>query len=337
MAGKIFRRNKGNEPASSIEALGSDNSEASGNPIEDIVPADEDKDGLTGPEAAVAQAHHDVDFSDLDEGDLEAASRGYVAQDPETKVPDSVVATPPSNPPATSLSPYARQLVLKGFESLQRIPSASLSENYRSQLLFFRDIVNNMHKAGVRGLARMMSTSVGLLATDARGKIDALMLLRHLMRQAVWQASVDINRIRTLAKRRGQRPFGEDEVRDAPLGMDGMSDHSDAIAGVRGSQELIEYTEDDIIDGLTETNGFLSAYADALCDTENDRIYYGLESGLQYIDVPGLVPGSWVGVFSASEAIDIQLVKNQESQVRRDAERTLRRREALLALENLAR
>jgi hypothetical protein len=114
--------------------------------------------------------------------------------------------------------------------------------------------------------------------------------------------------------------------------MDGISDHSDAIQGVSGSSESVEFNEADIISALVEVNGFLSAFADTICDDANDRLYFGLESGLSYIDKPGPMAGQWVGVFDPDEAVDIQLIKNTESQMRRDAERTLRRKAQLAAL-----
>jgi hypothetical protein len=345
MAGRIFTRNKNKLSEATSQALGTDgNSDDNGDGTYDLEDeASAGAEGLTGPEAATAAAHHDPDFSDMDEPNLDGvsaaeATAGYVAQGNDNAQAAEAQAPQQAAPtrraiPRTLLSPYAKQLVLKGLESLQRIPSASLSENYRSQLLWFRELTDQVHKANIRGETKILATIIGILAVDQRGKIDALSFLRHIMRQSVWQASVDTVRLRNAAKRTsGARPYGEDETRPAPMGMEGMSDHSDAIAGVRGSSEQVEYDEDTIIDGLTEVNGYLTTFADTLCDSENDRIYFALENGLQYIDVQGLVPGSWVGVFDPVEAIDIQIVKNHESQGRRDAERTLRRRQALAEL-----
>jgi hypothetical protein len=298
-------------------------------------------EGLTGPEAATAAAHGDFEDDDLTQvfGPVTpVAPHSHVDFGDEQRIgdPDTVPAPAPQptvqQTTSLRIEGLAKQYVLKGYESLQRTPSASLSDNYRSSLLHMRDIVNTIHKAGVKVIGRITATVVATLAVDQRGKIDAVSFLRQIMRQSVWQASVDIARYRR-AESKAQRRFGEeDDARDAPYGMDGISDHSDAIQGVSGSSESVEFNEADIISALVEVNGFLSAFADTICDDANDRLYFGLESGLSYIDKPGPMAGQWVGVFDPDEAVDIQLIKNTESQMRRDAERTLRRKAQLAAL-----
>ena len=283
--------------------------------------------GLTGPELA-AEARDASDLSDMDDG---FAGDGYVNPDAEP-APSTALHIPPHTAVATTLDGLARQYALKGLEAFQRTPSPGLSDNFRAQLLHFRELIKEVHNHNVRGLGRIMATMVTVLATDQRGKIDAVSFLRQIMRQTVWQASVDIDRWRRAEAKGTARKFGEDGDRDAPLGMDGMSDHSDAIQGVAGSSESVLFNEADVMAALIEVNGFLSAFADAICDDQNDRIYLGLESGLQYLDKPGLIAGSWIGVFDPEEAVDIQLVKNREAMAKRDSERNTRRRTQLAML-----
>ena len=325
---RIFRRNPSKTQLSDAvsDALDTD---ATSNIADDSVTAG-GTDGLTGPETSVAAAHGEFVDDDLAAvfGDTDSVPpHSYV--DPDNTPPPAKAEVPLTA--SAAIDGLAKQYVLKGFESLQRTPSPNLSDAYRAQLLHLRSMVNQVHKAGVRGIGRLTATIVGVLAVDQRGKIDAISFLRQIMRQAVWQASVDIARYRA-AEAKGTRRIGEDEDRDAPYGMQGMSDHSDAIAGVRGSSEAVEVNEADAIAALVEVNGFLSAFADTLCDDENDRLYLGLEDGLSYIDKPGLMAGSWVGVYDVEEAIDIQLVKNQEGLAKRDADRAERRRAQLASL-----
>lgn len=323
MAGKIWQRKRDRNETNDGELIA--------DPTVNVKDEATAGDGeLTGPELETAKAHHDDDFADLDDLDTQT----YV--NPDGIQPPASLATQPAaaSTPLTAskaIDGLARQYILRGYESLQRTPSPSLSDNYRAQLVHLRNIVNQVHKAGIKGIGRITATVVGVLAIDQRGKIDAVMFLRQLMRQAVWQASVDISRARR-AEQQGQRRYGEDEERAAPMGMAGMSDHSDAIAGVTGSSEAVTVNEADASSALVEVNGFLSAFADTICDDENDRLYLGLEDGLAYLDKPGIIAGSWVGVFDVDEALDIQLIKNQESMAKRDEQRAARRATQLKAL-----
>lgn len=318
MAGNIFRRNK-NKLSDAIE------SELSNDPTANVADEASAGDGeLTGPELEASRSHDD--FSGMDDWNSTEGNTQVVG-DPDTAPRP---ATPLTASPA--VDGLAKQYILKSYESLQRTPSAGLSDNYRAQLLHFRELVKAIHNKGVRGIGRITSTVVGVLAVDQRGKIDAVMFLRQLMRQAVWQAAVDVDRARRAESKAQRRAGEEDETRAAPMGMDGMSDHSDAIAGVRGSSEAVDYNEADAMSALVEVNGFLSTFADAICDDANDTLYLGLEDGLSYLDKPGVIAGSWVGVHDVDEAIDIQLIKNQEGLAKRDAERAVRRREQLAQL-----
>lgn len=329
MAGKIWQRLKGQNPDNANEDQDND-------PVANIPdPATAGDDGLTGPELAAQQAH-DSDFQAEQDGDDPGTT--YVTPDNDGGPGPQPVVPNPSTPDIAAagkrnIDGLARQYVLKSYESLQRTPAPSLSANYRAQLLHFRDLVGQCHKAGIKSIGKLTATIIAVLAVDQRGKVDAKIFLTQLMRQAVWQASTDVERWRRADERaNASRNFGEDDQRDPPMGMAGMSDHADAIQGIPSSSESVLISEDDALDALTEVNGFLSAFADAICDDENDRIYLGLEDGLPYLDKPGQIAGSWVPVHDEGEALDIQLIRNAESMARRDAERAQRRRVQLAQL-----
>jgi len=322
MAGRTWLRGKRNSDDNSND----EQQDQTANLVDEASAGDGE---LTGPELAAEQSHDLSDLSDMDEGtDPGEATAAYAGQGDEPKP----LNIPPHTAAAPTLDGLARQYALKGLEAFQRTPSPNLSDNFRAQLLHFRELIRELHNHKVTGLGRIMATMVGVLAIDQRGKIDAVSFLRQIMRQAVWQASTDIERWRRAEAKGTARRFGEDEDRPAPMGMEGMSDHADAIQGVGGSSEAVLFNEADCLAALIEVNGWLTAFADAICDDQNDRIYLGLEDGLQYLDKPGLIAGSWVGVYDPEEAIDLQLVKNREALAKRDADRAQRRRVQLAQL-----
>lgn len=234
------------------------------------------------------------------------------------------------------LDRLSKSYLAAAVDSLRRIPATALSEQFRARLLTYRHMIGKLVASGrVKGEAQIIVNLVAALAVDGSGKIDAIVFLRQVMGQVMWSASMDVARLRRPAPER-------DEKRDAPLGMDNMSDHSDAIAGIAGPDTNPAATLDevDVYSSVESIHGFLSSVGDTLAENEDERLFLRLESGLSYmderIDDPNFAGGArWEPVYSLEKAMDLQLVKNQESLVKREAQRAARRAEQLRKLGEL--
>ncbi len=233
------------------------------------------------------------------------------------------------------LDPLTRDYLAKGVDSFRRVPNLKLSEGFRARLETFRQLLSECVRRGVKGEVRQIATVVSVLGVDGAGKVDAIVFLRQLMGQVMWAGSIDI------AKLRRPKP-GRDEQREAPWGMADMSDHADAIQGFVGpdTNPRATMTEDDVYGALAEVNGLLTTIADSLCDTDGDREFLNLHSGLSYLDEPVADPMApngvrWEPVYELERAVDIQLVKNNEARQRRERENATRRAGALAKLAEL--
>lgn len=234
------------------------------------------------------------------------------------------------------LDKLAKNYLAVAVDSLRRVPATALSEQFRGRLLVYRHMIGRLTQNNrAQGESKIIAGVVTALAVDGAGKIDAIVFLRQVMGQILWSASMDITRLRKPARER-------DEVRDAPLGMQDMSDHSDAIAGIAGpdTNPLAVLDEVDVYSAVESLHGFLSAIADTLADTEDERLFLRLGAGLSYMDEriedPNVAGGvRWEPVFDLDIALDLQLVKNQESLKKREAQRGARRASQLKKLAEL--
>ncbi len=224
------------------------------------------------------------------------------------------------------LDRLAKNYLALSIESLRRVPATALSEQFRGRLLTYRHMIGRLVASGrVRGESAILVGVVAALAVDGAGKVDAIVFLRQVMGQVLWSASMDITRLR-------KPPQDRDERRDAPLGMENMSDHSDTIAGIAGpdTNPTAMLTEIDVYSAVESLHGFLSTVADTLADNEDERLYLRLESGLSYcderIDDPTMPGGArWEPVYDLDVALDLQLLRNQESLKKRELQRADRR------------
>lgn len=224
------------------------------------------------------------------------------------------------------LDKLAKGYLSQAVDSLRRVPATALSEQFRGRLLVYRHMIGRLVASGkAKGEAAIVVGVVGALAVDGAGKVDAIVFLRQVMGQIMWSASMDIARLRRPTRDR-------DETREAPIGMRDMSDHADTIAGIAGpdTNPTAVLDEVDIYSSVESLHGFLSTVADTLADTEDERIYLRLESGLSYADEridDANFPGGakWEPVFDLDKAMDLQLVKNQESLKKRELQRADRR------------
>lgn len=226
----------------------------------------------------------------------------------------------------------AKNYLAAAIDSLKRTPNAGLSMQFRSRLETFRVMVTECVRAGVKGEPAIVAAVLGALAVDGPGKIDGIVFLRQVMGQVLWSGSADVARLR--------RPKPDrDEQRQAPYGMENMSDHSDAIQGMVGpdTNPNREMTEDDVYAAVASVHGLLNAMADTLPDNVDEQAYLRLESGLNYLDerVPDeTMPGGvrWEPVYDLDKAMDIQLVKNEESIKLKETRNAERRSNQLKAL-----
>lgn len=235
----------------------------------------------------------------------------------------------------STLSKLSKNYLAAAIDNFRRIPSASLTETFRAQLLKYRQFLTILTQKGVKGEALLVIGMVQVLATDRMGQIEAVQFLRSLQRQILWNCSVDVARLRKPPKER-------DEQRDPPLGMRDMSDHSDAIQGVAGpdTNPNSEMTEDDVFSALIDLNGFLSFVADTIPTNVEEREFLKLEHGLAYTDKrvpdPNWPKGErWDPVHNVEEAMDLQLVLNAASMVKRDERNAERRAQQLAQIAKL--
>lgn len=229
----------------------------------------------------------------------------------------------------------AKNYLAAAVDSAKRVPNPQLSDAFRARLETFRVMLTQLVRQGVKGEARLIASVVAALAIDGPGKIDAVVFLRQLMGQVMWSGSIDIARLRRPVRDR-------DDRREAPMGMNDMSDHSDAIQGVAGPDTNPNrvMTEDDVYAAVMHVHGLLSAMADTLPDNPDEQQYLRLESGLSFTDEKvddATQPGGfrYEPIYDLDRAMDIQLVKNEEAmkaKERRNAERRAHQLRALAAL-----
>ena len=220
-------------------------------------------------------------------------------------------------------------------DSLKRTPNLALSDQFRARLETYRVMVTELVRSGVKGEANIVVNVVSALALDGAGKVDAIVFLRQLMGQVLWQSSVQVARLR--------RPLRErDDQREPPMGMADMSDHSDAIQGMAGPDTNPNrvITEDDVFAAVMDVHGFLSTVADQLPDSDEEREYMRLDAGLSFcderVDDPAMPNGvRWEPVFDLDKAMDLQLVKNAEALKAKEQRNAERRAAQLRALGKL--
>jgi hypothetical protein len=250
---------------------------------------------------------------------LDEATRALAKQLGEqiaTQTDTSETSTP--TPPDMTMTPLAKKYIANAVSSLTRVPSPKLKPDFRATLLHWRQLLIAALKTQDEPMALV---NVVLVLTASEGAFDALRMLRNVGSQMLWQAALDVARDRRTAS----------EVKDeqAPTLDEGQTTYepSDTVAAP---------TEDDAKDAFMLGHTWLSAIADNLAVDEDDRIRLGLESGLEYTSVQDEDHETWVRVFDVDEAIEIQLEKNRQAMVKRNADTVLKRRDAFMLLAKLA-
>jgi hypothetical protein len=212
-----------------------------------------------------------------------------------------------------TMNPLSKTYLAKAIQNLTRMPSPKLKDDFRATLMHWRALALMALRTADEPTAFV---NVVLATVESEGSFDALRLIRNVGQQILWQASVDIQRDRRLASELEQNGF-----------QDGEEDHIDA-------DYVPPPVEDEAIDAFVEAHGWLSTLADQLPNDEDDRIRLGLEHGLEFTQIQE--GDNWVRVYDVHVAIDLQLKKNVASMKRRDNDKVLARKGAMLALAKLA-
>lgn len=233
------------------------------------------------------------------------------AHDVEVDMPEHTFNDPPQ------LSVLSEVLIKNAIHNSLRTPSASLKPDFRAFLNHMALMIREALKRTKAEIPALVDVVYALASEGAR--IDALRLIKGVQGNCLWQASIMVNRDRN------PRP-----ARNAPDGLQGAANNEDTIAGMAGSQEAeVPPTEDEAIEALEETNIWLGCLLDLIVIDEVDRDFLSLTDGLEYISEKFDVEGfdKWIPVHDVHHAIELQLVKNENSLKARSA-RTVQRRES---------
>jgi hypothetical protein len=246
---------------------------------------------------------------------------------PEAKLPDIS---------GSMLSQLARRYLTQSIGDQKRTPSQSLTEAFRSRLLKFQAMFTHVAKvlpAGINNEITQFVTVVQALASE--NALEAIILIRNVMKQTLWHATLDYNRAL-----RGNGTDGDADLPDSSdysklsaidraLSQSGIIDRRDEMATppIGLGADPLGFDEGDVINALIEVNGWLGTVAD-LVPTGTDeqkkaqRERLNLSNGLQYLDRPVEDPSQpsgrrWDPVYSPEEAIEVQQIANRVSMKKR--------------------
>lgn len=254
-------------------------------------------------------------FAGLDARTKEAGR--LLGESLKTQAESSEASAP--TPPNMTLTPLAKLYIANGVSSLTRVPSPKLKDDFRATLMHWRGLLINALRTQDEPTALVQ---VVLAITATEGAFDALRLIRNVANQLLWQAAIHVARDR--------RTQSEIEDEQHPMFDEGQTTYEPS--------DTVHYPDEhDAIDAYTLAHAWLSALADNLAVDEDDRIRLGLESGLEYTSVLNEDGATWDRVFDVDDAIDVQLEKNRQAMVRRNADKVLARKQAFLALAQMAK
>jgi hypothetical protein len=226
------------------------------------------------------------------------------------------------------VSPLAKEYLARAVNNLKRPVAPTLSTNYRTKMSHFRDLLLQCEAKGQFEGQSLITVATACAVTS---KGDALMLLKRVMSQVLWQAASDVQR-----DRRDGNVY-PNEVKSAPYGLHDASSNEDAITGFAGPQERTLVREEDAVLALGEINVVLSSLADSFMRDDQERAYFQLEDGLEFTQRVEEVNGvkTYKPVHDIDQALDVQFVQNQVSRARanqRQIESTQAQRTALAAM-----
>src|SRR5690606_27461070 len=174
--------------------------------------------------------------------------------------------------------------------------------------------------------------------------LQAKRLIDNVMGQALWNASVDIDR----AEYRENQTAGDVEqamrerigaYADEELRHDSNS-HPAGLDPERDPDRVEPPSADEARDALIEVNAWLGMLADLLPVDDAERLFLQLEGGLAYTqrketsDLTG--EDTWEPVTDVDEAVEIQREKNKASFAARTARRMEAQKGTFAAIAKLA-
>lgn len=231
-------------------------------------------------------------------------------------------------PQGEKLSPLAREYVARSVESLTRTPSPNLkSADFRATLLHWRAVTIQCLGA-TKNAAAALVVAVQAIASN-EGTLQAKRLIDNVMGQALWNASVDIDR----AEYRDNRTAGDvDQALRERIGAfadeetrhDG-STHPIGLDPDRDPDNIEPPSAEEAREALIEVNAWLGMLADLLPVDDAERAFLQLLDGLAYTqrktvsEVTG--EDTWEPVVDVDEAVEIQREKNKASFAARTARR----------------
>lgn len=236
----------------------------------------------------------------------EAATAGFNGAQPSAKAD-------------RAFEPLAIDYIGRAVESMTRAPSLKLkssSPQFYADLLVRRDLVKEAIKLTENDLPKafvnvVMATQVG------GGSLDAIKVVRDLSRQLLWIFAMDVQRDRRVASERDDsNDFAEEAFGKYP----------------GGEERPPLPTEDEARIAYAEAHAWLSNIADLIPIDEDERVFLNLDKGLEYAQVNRPVNGeaNWVHLYDFEEALEHQLMANEESFKKR-AERHVQANKAKFA------
>lgn len=241
------------------------------------------------------------------------------------------------------LSPLAREYVARAVESLTRTPSPNLkSADFRATLLHWRAVAIQCLGA-TKSPAQALVVAIQAIASN-EGTLQAKRLVDNVMGQALWNASVDIDR----AEYRENRTAGDVEqamrerigaFADEELRHDSTT-HPAGLDPERDPDYVEPPTMEEAIEALVEVNAWLGMLADLLPADDTERLFLQLEGGLAYTqrkttsDITG--EDMYEPVTDVDEAVEIQRQKNKASFAARTARRMEAQKGTFAAIAKLA-
>ena len=292
--------------------------------------------------AQIKAARQDkLSLSDLDDFVEEVVEQPEVMSEGErqSRITESVVNAPKGQ----TMEPLTLQYIDAGVFSLTRAPSPNLkNENFKNDLLYWSTLAKQALKLAPNPSAALIAMVQHVGSTE--GVLQAVRIIRSVMGQVLWQASVDIAKDRRPPKHvlsENDLAFAkldsmlnvarEDQLResddDAPSGLD----------PTRAQDYVAPPTEDEAYDSLVEANAWLSSLAELLPADEDEAKFLGLSDGLEYTQRKVTQPwgDEYLPIHSPDEAVEYQIERNEESFAKRAARRIEARRDSFAALAKL--
>lgn len=271
---------------------------------------------------------------------VEQATSTAPANDAAAEPAERDGETPVSN---EKLSPLAREYIARSVESLIRTPSPNLkSAEFRATLLHWRAVTIQCLGA-TKNPAAALCVAVQALASN-EGTLQAKRMIDNVMGQALWNASVDIDRAeyrenrtagdvdQALRERIGA--FADEELRHdgntSPIGLDPERD----------PDRMEPPTAEEAREALLEVNAWLGMIADLLPVDDAERAFLQLMDGLAFTQRKTTSDIThedvWEPVVDVDEAVEIQREKNKASFAARTARRIEAQKGTFAAIAKLA-